>query len=632
MINSIILVGFWMFFIPIVLGLGILKLDIKGNKNVCLALILGMFTELLFFSILAIPMTFFKCSFTLLKNIWAIIMLILSFFSIFVNRKQIKDIIKKNVDEIKGLPKILTVIFIILLAVQCYYPFKYMYEDYDDSNFVAKATIAIDTNTLFVYDDAGKEYEEFPTRTILSQFPHYTAIIASLSAMHPAVLAHTVFPVVFIIIAYGFYYVLGKSLFKQNQNKTMVFLVLLAVIYIFGDYSRYTNFVRLLCRSWQGKSLIANLIIPFIWYVFIEYIGKENSKFGWGILFLCLGGAIAFSSMALILPPMMVVILMLLYAIKEKKKNYVIGLVMIIVIGIITISIYLTIDNPIVYNVTLQNEEITFVDKFNVFINEVKSEENINLVKDSFYRAGGGKHFFALFCLALVYILVNSNDDKKDITYTFAIYSIVVIFIDFNPVFSKIWSWLLGSDVHWRVYWLLPIGYALAYMLTDIICLEEKKHKRMCIMILSICILMISGKLVLTKSNFKDVDNYYKVPDLLLEMIFIIQADDEEYKKVAGVEDVIVYTRQVDAEIVLPHTRSVNGVYWEESAVNVMNNGDENMISDFLAKEKCNYIIINKNSVTAQNNLINLGFEILKENDVYILYKQNEKKMYNVEK
>ena len=213
MIKSLILIAFWMFVIPIILGLGILKLDKKKNKNLCLALVLGLFLELLVFSMLAIPLTFLRCSFTALKISWAVIMIILSAVSIFFNRKNVKEIVKENVEEVKALPKILTVIFLVLLAVQCYFPFKYMHEDYDDSNFVAKAVIAIDTDTLFKYDDAGYEYTEFPTRTVLSQFPHYTATIASLSDIHPTVLAHTLFPVIFIVIAYGFFYVFGMSLF-----------------------------------------------------------------------------------------------------------------------------------------------------------------------------------------------------------------------------------------------------------------------------------------------------------------------------------------------------------------------------------------------------------------------------------
>ena len=368
MIKSIILIILLMFGIPILLGLGILKFDKKGNKNICLAIILGLFLELLVFELLAIPMTFLGCSFTLLKYSWLVIMIILSGVSIFLNRKNTKEIFEKNIEGLKKSPKILTIVFLILLVLQCYFPCRYMHEDYDDSNFVAKAVIAIDTDTLFKYNDAGYEYEEFPTRTVLSQFPHYTATIAALSDIHPTILAHTIFPVVFIIMAYGLYYVFGMTLFKKDQTKTMVFLILLSVIYIFGDYSRYTNFVRLLYRTWQGKSLLANITIPFIWYVFIEYIGKENNKLGWFILCLALGGSIAFSSMAFILPPMMVAILILLYAIKDKKKGYVIALGILFVLAIIGITFYLTLDNPIVKNDTLQNEELTFNDKLNVFL------------------------------------------------------------------------------------------------------------------------------------------------------------------------------------------------------------------------------------------------------------------------
>lgn len=619
MIKSMILIGFWMFVIPIILGLGILKLDKKGNKNVCLALILGLFAELLVFSCLAIPMTFLRCSFTLLKNLWTIMMIILSIVSIIFNRKNIKDIVKQNVDEVKGLPKILTAIFLILLVLQCYYPFKYMHEDYDDSNFVAKATIARDTDALFKYNDAGYEYEDFPTRQVFSQFPHYTATIAVLSDTHPAVLARTIFPVVFIIIAYSFFYVFGMSLFKKDQTKALVFLNILAVVYIFGDYSRYTNFVRLLYRTWQGKSLVANLTIPFIWYVFIEYIGKENSKFGWIVLGLCLSSSITFSSMAFILPPMMVVILLFLYAIKDKKKKYIIALGILFVIAIIGVSLYLTLDNLIVKNETLHNEELTFIDKFKIFIEEVKSEENLNLVKESYDRAGGGKHYFALFTIAILLVILNDKNGNKDILYVFAIYSIVIMIINLNPVFSKLWSWTLGSDVHWRIYWLLPIGYLLAYVLTECVFIPENKLKQILVFTISIIVVVLNGKYVFTKLNYAEVDNYYKVPDHLLEMIFTIMEDDEVYKKIAGPEEVIVYSRQIIGNAYVPHERYSTADYWSESVLRLLETKDEEGILKAVLRDECNYLIINKNNT----QIILNENEIKKmcENNTYILFK-----------
>ena len=622
MIKSIILVGFWMFLVPIVLGLGILKLDKKGNKNVCLALILGLFTELLVFSMLAIPMTFLKCTFSLLKNSWAVIMIILSTVSIFFNRKNIKDIVKQNVDEIKGLPKILTVIFIILLAVQCYFPFKYMHEDYDDSNFVAKAVIAVDTDTLFVYDDAGNEYKEFPMRTVLSQFPHYTGTIAVLSNIHPTVLAHTVFPVVFIVIAYSFFYVFGKSLFKNDQKKTMIFLNLLAVIYMFGDYSRYTNFVRLLYRAWQGKSLVANLTIPFIWYVFIEYIGKENSKFGWMILGLCLAGSITFSSMAFILPPMMIAILMLLYAIKDKKKEYVIALGVLLFLAIIAVTICLTLDNPIAYDATLVNESLSIKDKVRIFAKEIGAKENFELIKEAYDRAGGGKHYFALFTIAVLFIMLRTKNENKDILFAVAIYSIVVMIINLNPVFSKLWSWALGEETYWRVYWILPIGYTVAYVLTECVLLIENTKNQIFTLIFCVIILMLNGNWVYTKINFVEVANYYKIPDHLLEMLFTIQVDEEGLKKVAGPEELIIYARQLDGNFVIEMERAVNGYYPEQSILKLMFINELEQINNMIENNNFNFIIFNVKMLSDGRTLTEYNYEEIHKNDTYVLYKK----------
>ena len=104
MIKTIILTGFWMFIISIILGLGVLKLDKKRNKNILLALILGLFVELLLFEALSIPMTFLKCSFTMLKTTWAIGVLILSIVSIVFNRKDGKEIWSQNFEEFKKIP------------------------------------------------------------------------------------------------------------------------------------------------------------------------------------------------------------------------------------------------------------------------------------------------------------------------------------------------------------------------------------------------------------------------------------------------------------------------------------------------------------------------------------------------
>ena len=197
-----------------------------------------------------------------------------------------------------------------------------MHEDEDDSNFVAKAVIALDTDTLFKYSDEGYELSKIPWRTGLSPFPWFTANIATLVKSHPTIVAHTIFPVIFVVIAYSIYFIIGKYLFDYNYEKTFTFLIIINILYILGNYTRYSIFVRLLTRIWQGKSILANITIPIIFYIFLKGIGTENNNYYWFMLFLVLWGSILLSSMALSLPIIVSGILTFLFIIKDKKISY----------------------------------------------------------------------------------------------------------------------------------------------------------------------------------------------------------------------------------------------------------------------------------------------------------------------
>lgn len=344
MIKAIILSIIWLAIIPCFIGLNIIKYLKKENTNIFLAYIVGILINFLVFEILAIPFTFAKFTFNALANTWTVLILILLVISIIFNKNNFKSIFKATKEKIKIMPKFLSVVFLILLFFQMYMSFNYMYEDYDDSNFVAKSTIAIDTNTLFVYDDVGLEYVKFPTRHVFSPFPYYIATISRLVDIHPTILAHTILPSIFIVVAYIGFYLIGNSLFKNDKKKTMVFMIILSVLYIFGKYSRYAIFIRLLGRTWQGKSLLANIILPFIVYLFLEFLNdNEKNKFFWIMLFITLWSSDLLSSMSLFLPIIEAGILTFLYALKDKKISYIIKFIPCCLPSIIYGIIYLMI-------------------------------------------------------------------------------------------------------------------------------------------------------------------------------------------------------------------------------------------------------------------------------------------------
>ena len=332
---------FYFFIIPEVLGLGILQFSKKQKTNCILAIIVGYIYSFTIYELISIPMIFANQKFSFLTNIWIILMLISFFISFILMLKNIKNIVKENTLKYKDANKKLLFLFIILVLIQAFIGFYYMHEDYDDSNFVAKATIAYDTDTLYKYDDKGVVYEKLPSRQVLSPFPIYTASIAKIFDLHPAIIAHTVFPPVFIILAYLLYYLIADALFKNDEKLKYIFLILLNIIYVFGAYSVWSNFVFLLYRPWQGKALIANIFLPLIWLLFIKYLNEDN--FYWGILFMCLWAADLVSSMGLFIPSIAAFVLAIIYTISQKDKKYILKTLVCFIPSIIYGLIYLKI-------------------------------------------------------------------------------------------------------------------------------------------------------------------------------------------------------------------------------------------------------------------------------------------------
>lgn len=307
--------------IPMILGLGILQFSKKEKDNILLGIVIGYIYGFMLYELLAIPMIFLRTDFNTLSWIWQVLMIGSTILAFLISLRNSFRIIKNNIKRFMDAPSKLMFLAIIMIAVQAFIGFAFMHEDYDDSNFVAKATIALDTNTLYKYDDKGAEYEALPSRHVLSPFPIFTATIAKILGIHPAIVAHTVFPPVFIILAYMIYFLIADALFKDDKKSKYIFIIFLSVIYVFGAYSLWSNFVFLLYRAWQGKALIANIFIPFIWLLFLKYL--HNDDFYWGILFLTLWAADLTSSMGLFVPSLVAGSLGLIYSVTQKKKKYI---------------------------------------------------------------------------------------------------------------------------------------------------------------------------------------------------------------------------------------------------------------------------------------------------------------------
>ena len=177
--------------------------------------------------------------------------------------------------------------------------------DADDSFYVATATTSVQTDSVFQFNPySGVEYKILPKRYVLSPFPILLAVLSRLcGGLHPAVMAHTVYPVAFFTAAYLVYHQFGKMWFPEKKREQGIFLLFCAVLIWFSGFSVYTAGNFQLVRIWQGKAILASLILPFLMYLGFEIMLEKKPGYSRVLVFLTSMASCHVSSMGIMLAP-----------------------------------------------------------------------------------------------------------------------------------------------------------------------------------------------------------------------------------------------------------------------------------------------------------------------------------------
>ncbi len=299
--------------------LGMLCTQWKEEKNtIALNFIVGLFLAFAIFEILAIPCIFTYQKFHVFTGIYAGIILLLCAVSFVINAKKIKEIHWNK----KKIPWIM-VVAIILILFEMFMYVHYAHIDDDDAFFVATAVTTLEEDSMYVVNPyTGDAYKEFPARYVLSPFPIWNAFLSKVFAVHPTLFAHTFLPVILVLAAAFIYYLIGMELFEQDSRKTGYFLVFCTLIQMFSGYTRHPQGMVYLVRLWQGKAVLAAILLPACFYVAMRLFWKKSGWRDWLFCLILMISCCMVSSMGIMLGAISMGLLGILYAIKQKKfKN-----------------------------------------------------------------------------------------------------------------------------------------------------------------------------------------------------------------------------------------------------------------------------------------------------------------------
>ena len=236
-------------------------------------------------------------------------------------------------------------IALVLIAAQICVASLLAHMDADDAFYVGTATTAVHTDTIFsVNPYTGNAYRKLPSRYVLSPFPIFLAVISQLcGGLHPAIVAHVIFPAVFLVMAYLVLYQFAKLFFPENADARGIFLIFGCVLTWFSGFSVYTSGNFQMIRIWQGKGLLAAALLPLSIWLCMKTMMQKKPELPWYFLLLTNGACCLVSSMGIMLSPLVMGIFAVMGAVHCREPKRIITCILCCIPSIVLGAAYVLI-------------------------------------------------------------------------------------------------------------------------------------------------------------------------------------------------------------------------------------------------------------------------------------------------
>ncbi len=267
----------WLFLIPMLAGIIPSYLLEKGKKKIGTVYFSGWIFMLAFFQIISSIMVLSRQSLSELAWLFSSVMYLMALAGCFVmlvgvSRDSVRGYFRfPSWKNMSGSDRATWVFFICLVCFQLFLSVYISTPDGDDAYYVTHAQIAAQKDTMYLENAYVGGYGALDARHVLAPFPMFIALLSRKSGMHASAVAHTVLPPALIILTYLIYYKVASILFPDHERgKRSVFMALMVGMQMFGSYSIYTNETFFVTRTWQGKSVLANIAIPAAFYILLR--------------------------------------------------------------------------------------------------------------------------------------------------------------------------------------------------------------------------------------------------------------------------------------------------------------------------------------------------------------------------
>lgn len=310
--------------VPFFLGLIPVKHMNRLQRTPAMTYVCGWFVSFFLFELTAVPFILLEQSFTALVAVYTCIVAAVLAVSLWQGRHLWKDYLGeiKGIRDMPGYVKLGWVVFYLIVLFQMAAAVLYEYYDGDDAYYIATAVITDRFDTMYLRDAYTGFVYPLDTRHAFSPTPVYQAWLSRLSGIAPAVVAHSVLAPVWLMFLYCIYGQICTRLLSSRKHYKPAFMILTALWFLYGNVSLYTAETFALTRTWQGKGMMAGMVIPAL-FLCLLYLAQEDVSQGVWMLFICVCMSAVFAtSVSFMMIPTITGAAAVLFGIRKRSPRF----------------------------------------------------------------------------------------------------------------------------------------------------------------------------------------------------------------------------------------------------------------------------------------------------------------------
>lgn len=299
---------------------GALVLKRKGkavSEGMCL--IVGFFLYYILFFIVCFPFMIKYRPLSWFMTVWIPICLVILVISAIINRKSIPALISNGIIFVKenkvAAAVITAVILLQIIIVTCTYNFTL-----DAAYYVANVTTSLDTNMINVYDPfTGAWLDHYEVRYLFATYSVNDAVMCRILGIPALIQTKLTMSGVVIIIVNILYIMTARCLFREKDtNRATAVMMVIMFIVNMSFYTIFTSSLFLMTRTYEGKTVVGNLSVLAIFYIFMMMISDEDISLPWLSIFIISLGSMTVSSSGNMLIPAELSLLFVPYMFVKK--------------------------------------------------------------------------------------------------------------------------------------------------------------------------------------------------------------------------------------------------------------------------------------------------------------------------